>query len=148
MGSVVRVWRGLRCIAMGFPHALATLEFKMKIQTLIAALILAAGGTAFAQTTPSPAPTVKDPTATPGLDKRQAEQQKRIDQGVASGQLNDKEAARLRARETKLEADKQAAKADGKVTAPERKKLHREAHRDSKAIHRQKHDRQNTAPAR
>lgn len=120
----------------------------MKIQTLIAALILAAGGTAFAQTNPSPAPTVKDPAATPGLDKRQAEQQKRIDQGVASGQLNDREAARLRAREAKLEADKQAAKADGKVTAPERKKLHREADRDSKAIHRQKHDRQNTAPAR
>lgn len=120
----------------------------MKIQTLITALVLAASSAAFAQTTPAPAPAAKDPTATPGLDKRQAEQQKRIDQGVASGQLNDKEAARLRAREAKLEADKQAAKADGKVTKEERKKLHREADRDSKAIHREKHDRQHASPAK
>lgn len=118
----------------------------MKIQTLITALVLAASGAAFAQTTPAPA--AKDPTATPGLDKRQAEQQKRIDQGVASGQLNEKEAARLKARESKLEADKQAAKADGKVTKEERKKLHREADRDSRAIHREKHDRQHATPAK
>ena len=34
-------------------------------------------------------------TATPKVDERQANQQKRIDQGVASGQLTGKEAARL-----------------------------------------------------
>lgn len=119
----------------------------MKIQALITALMLAASGAAFAQATPA-APAVKDPAATPGLDKRQAEQQKRIDQGVASGQLNKREATRLQAREAKLEADKQAAKADGKVTKEERKKLHREANRDSKAIYKQKHDRQHAAPAK
>ncbi|MES2878082.1 MAG: hypothetical protein V4713_06630 [Pseudomonadota bacterium] len=115
----------------------------MKIQTLMTVLVLAASGAAFAQT---PAP--KDPAATPGLDQRQVNQQKRIEQGVASGRLNARETRRLENREAKLEADKQAAKADGKVTAQERKQLQAEASRDSKAIYRQKHDRQHAAPAR
>ena len=111
----------------------------MKIQTLISALVLAASGAAFAQIAPA---------ATPGLDKRQAEQQQRIDQGVASGQLTPKEAARLQRREARLKAHEKAAKADGVVTPQERKMLHREANRDSKAIYQQKHDRQTAAPAR
>ena len=116
----------------------------MKLQTLITTLVLAASGAAFAQTTPSTTvvPVVKDPVATPRLDQRQANQEKRIEQGVASGQLNKKETVRLEKREGKLEADKLVAKADGKVTAQERKQLHREANRDSRAIHRQKHDKQ------
>jgi hypothetical protein len=81
-------------------------------------------------------------TATPGIDQRQANQEKRIDQGVKSGELNKREAARLEKREGKLQADKQKAQADGKVTKNERKKLNREANRDSKAIYRQKHDAQ------
>jgi hypothetical protein len=101
----------------------------MKIQTLITALALTAGGVVFAQT-PTP--------ATPNLDKREARQQKRIDQGVASGQLTN----RLDKREAKLAADEAAAKSDGKVTRAERHKLQREADRDSLAIHRQKHDKQ------
>jgi hypothetical protein len=103
----------------------------MKLQTLIAALALTAGGVVFAQT-PTP--------STPNLDKREARQQKRIDQGVSSGQLNAKETNRLDKREAKLAADEAAAKADGKVTYAERKKLQREADRDSAAIYRQKHN--------
>ena len=105
----------------------------MKIQTLITALALTAGGVVFAQT-PTP--------ATPNLDKREARQQKRIDQGVASGQLTARETNRLDKREAKLAADEAAAKSDGKVTRAERHKLQREADRDSLAIHRQKHDKQ------
>jgi hypothetical protein len=81
-------------------------------------------------------------TATPGIDKRQANQEKRIDQGVKSGELNKREAARLEKREGKLQADKEKAAADGKVTKKERRQLNREANRDSKAIYRQKHDAQ------
>jgi hypothetical protein len=84
----------------------------------------------------------RDPTATPGIDQRQANQERRIQQGVKSGQLTDREAARLQKREGKIEADKQAAKADGKVTPQERKKLQREENRASRAIHREKHDAQ------
>jgi hypothetical protein len=107
----------------------------MKIHALIADVALTAGGLAFAQT-PAPAP------ATPKLDKRAANQEQRVDKGVASGQLNAKEASRLEARESRLAANEAAAKADGHVTRAERVKLQREANRNSAAIHRQKHDKQ------
>ena len=110
----------------------------MKIQTLIAAIALTAGASAFAQAPAAP----KDPLATPKIDQRQANQEKRIDQGIASGALTTKEATNLNKRETKIESDKLAAKADGKVTRAERRKLDREQNRASRAIARQKHDRQ------
>lgn len=111
----------------------------LNIRAVVAAAALAFAGTAFAQ---APTPPAKDPAATPGIDKRQANQEKRIDQGVKSGQLTDKEAAKLEKRETKLQADKTKAQADGVVTKGERKHLQHEANRDSKAIARQKHDAQ------
>ena len=113
----------------------------MKIQTLIAAIVLTTGGAVFAQAPAS----VKDPLATPKIDQRQARQEKRIDQGITSGALTTKEAARLDKREIKIESAKLAAKADGKVSPAERRKLQREQNHASRAIHRQKHDRQ-TAP--
>ena len=112
----------------------------MKIQTLVAALILGMGTSAFAQTPAAPEPT------TPKVDQRQINQQKRIDQGVASGALTSKEAANLDKRQDKIAADEAAAKADGKVTRAERRKLQREENRSSAAIKRQKHDRQKVAP--
>lgn len=112
----------------------------MNLKTLFAVLTLSVGGLAMAQT---PAPTTpKDPAATPKLDQREAKQQKRIDQGVASGQLNAKETNRLDKREAKLAADEAAAKVDGKVTRAERRKLQREANRNSKAIYKLKHNKQ------
>jgi len=118
----------------------------MKIHTLIAALALTVGGAAFAQA-PAAAVAPKGPTATPKIDQRQVEQEKRIQQGVASGALTPKEAARLEKREAKIQADKVAAKADGKVTKAERRKLTREQNHASAAIKHQKHDRQTTKPA-
>ena len=118
----------------------------MKISSLISVLALTVGAAAFAQTPAAPvAP--KDPLATPKIDQRQANQEKRIDHGIASGALTAKETAKLDKRETKIESDKLAAKADGKVTPAERRKLKREENRTSRAIHRQKHDAQ-TAPAK
>lgn len=66
---------------------------------------------------------------------------------MASGQLTPKEAARLEKREAKLAANEQAAKADGVVTRKERRRLQRQANRDSAAIYRQKHDAQKTPAA-
>jgi hypothetical protein len=97
---------------------------------VVLAVTLAFAGNAFAQ------------TATPNLDKRQANQEKRIEQGVKSGELTPKEAARLEKRQAKLQANKEKAQADGVVTKKERAKLQHEANRDSKAIYRQKHDAQ------
>ena len=79
---------------------------------------------------------------TPNLDKREKRQEKRIEQGVKSGELNKREAARLEAREKKLRADEAKAKADGKVTAKERAKLQHEANKTSRHIYKQKHDKQ------
>ena len=80
--------------------------------------------------------------STPNLDKREDRQQARIAQGIESGQLTAKEAQHLEAREAKLASDEAMAKADGKVTRKERRKLQREADRNSEAIHHQKHDKQ------
>jgi hypothetical protein len=109
-----------------------------KVKSAVIAIALAFAGTAFAQTTTPPAGS----SLTPGIDKRQANQERRIEQGVKSGELTKKEAARLEKREAKLQADKEKATADGKVTKKERQQLNREADRDSKAIYRQKHDAQ------
>ncbi|OYU44746.1 MAG: hypothetical protein CFE44_11265 [Burkholderiales bacterium PBB4] len=105
----------------------------MNVRSIAAAFAISAVSAAFAQ---PPVP------STPNLDKREAIQQKRIDQGVASGQLTAKETNRLDKREAKLAADEATAKADGTLTPAERRKLQREAKRDSAAIYRQKHDKQ------
>jgi hypothetical protein len=84
----------------------------------------------------------KAQTATPEITKRQVNQQERIGQGVSSGQLTPAETAHLEGREEKIQQDKKAAKADGTVTPAERAKLNKEENRTSRAIYRQKHDRQ------
>jgi hypothetical protein len=93
---------------------------------------------AFAQAASSPA-------ATPGIDKRQANQEKRIDQGVASGQLNKRETRRLERQQAAINKAEDKAKADGTVTKAERRRLHKAQDQTSRNIHRQKHDAQ-TAP--
>ncbi len=85
---------------------------------------------------------------TPRIDKRQVKQQQRIDQGVQSGQLTPTEQQHLENREARIASDEAAAKADGRVTKKERAHLTREENHASKAIYRQKHDRQRvTTPA-
>jgi TolA-binding protein len=107
----------------------------MFAKTIIgAALIAFTASAALAQT--------KDPAATPGVDKRQEAQQKRIDQGVQSGQLNQKEAARLERRQERIEKMEDKAKADGVVTKQERKQLHHAQNQESRRIHHERHDRQ------
>ena len=116
----------------------------MKIRTLIAAVALTLGAAAFAQAPAAPA----GPLATPRIDQRQVNQQNRIDQGVNSGQLTAREAVRVEKREGKIAVHEAKAKADGVVTPSERRRLRREENRASKAIYRQKHDRQTTSPAK
>jgi hypothetical protein len=107
-----------------------------KFKTSIATLVIAAlPALAFAQSTPSN-------TATPGIDKRQAEQQKRIDQGVKSGELTKREAAKLEKGQAKVQRMEDKAKADGVVTAKERKQIQHEQDKQSKRIAHEKHDKQ------
>ena len=102
----------------------------MQRNLLIAAIL----ATAFA------APAFAQNTATPKIDQRQENQQNRIANGIKSGELTAKETQNLEKREVKIEGDKQAAKADGKVTGAERRKLTREENRASRAIYRKKHN--------
>ena len=81
-------------------------------------------------------------TKTPVVKERQENQQKRIAQGVKSGELTAKETKHLEAREVKIQNDKKEAKEDGVVTHKEKAQLHREQNRASRAIYRQKHDAQ------
>jgi hypothetical protein len=84
--------------------------------------------------------------ATPGVTKRQVQQQHRIKEGVRSGELTKKEAARLELQQARIQHDKKAAKADGVVTGEERKKLAREQNRSSKTIFRKKHNARDRKP--
>ena len=83
-----------------------------------------------------------DPAATPGIDRRQDMQQKRIEQGVRSGELNKREAARLERHQQHIGRMEDRAKADGVVTRQERARLHHAQDKESRRIHRQKHDEQ------
>jgi hypothetical protein len=110
------------------------------LNTLAASALSLASAAVFAQAASSSA-------ATPGIDKRQARQEQRIDQGVASGQLNKRETHRLEREQAAINRAENKAKADGTVTAQERKRLHRMQDAASKDIHHQKHDAQKAAPA-
>jgi hypothetical protein len=79
---------------------------------------------------------------TPGIDQRQANQERRIDQGVASGQLTEREANRLNRQQGRINKMEDKAKSDGVVTAKERARLNAAQNRASRNIAREKHDRQ------
>lgn len=102
---------------------------------LVLLLLLATGVPAKAQS-----------AATPGVTKRQVQQQQRIKEGVRSGELTKKEAARLELQQAKIQHDKKVAKADGVVTGEERKKLAREQNRSAKTIFRKKHNARDRKP--
>ena len=79
---------------------------------------------------------------TPGINRREANQKHRIQQGVHSGELTRRETARLAAEQARIRALERRARADGEVTARERARLQRGLNRSSRHIYRQKHDRQ------
>ena len=81
-------------------------------------------------------------TATPKFDQRQANQERRIDQGVQSGALTPKETGRLEKGQDHLQTMEDKAKSDGQVTKQERAQLQHAENRQSERIYRQKHDRQ------
>jgi uncharacterized membrane protein YebE (DUF533 family) len=102
----------------------------MKRNLIIATVLTAATLPVFAQTN------------TPVVDQRQANQEARIQQGVASGALTGREAARLERGQQRVENMEAAAKADGVVTKRERAQLQHAQNVQSRHIAAQKHDRQ------
>jgi tellurite resistance protein len=106
----------------------------MNRQILIAALLALAGTAAIAQTN------------TPRVDQRQANQEQRIDNGIASGELTKRETKRLEKEQNVINRAENQAKADGTVSAAERRRLHKMQKHASHDIYRQKHDAQAPKP--
>lgn len=101
------------------------------IRTLAAVVVAALALPALAQT-----------QSTPRIDARQANQDRRIEQGEKSGALNAKEAARLEKGQARVQKMENRAAADGKVTARERARIEHAQDKQSRRIYREKHDKQ------
>lgn len=106
----------------------------IKTLMLTAALSLATTA-ALAQHAPSA-------TATPGIDQVRLQQQARIAQGAARGQLTRPEVQRLQHQQAVIHHAERHAMADGVVTRAERQRLHAMQARASRAIHHERHDHQ------
>ena len=72
----------------------------------------------------------------------QKHHQKRIIQGLQSGELTGKAAARLESEQARIARKQRIFKSDGELTKRERVSLHRDLTHLSRHIHKQKHDRQ------
>ena len=110
--------------------------------TALAALTCATSPS-FAQGSAAPATT---PAAAPGFVQRDINQEQRIEQGLKSGQLNTREAARLEGEQAHVDKLEAKALADGKVSASERARINAAQNRTSADIAREKHDAQKGNP--
>lgn len=63
---------------------------------------------------------------TPGIDNREFQISQRIDEGVRTGRITQREAAKLHQRERRIERHESQFKSDGVVTAQERRQLRNE----------------------
>ena len=98
---------------------------------IVAALGIGLAGSVFAQA---------------GTVQRDVNQQRRIEQGLQSGDLTTREAARLEREEARVERDQSRAMQDGKLTPAEKARLAREQNRVSRDIYRERHDAQKGDP--
>jgi len=80
-------------------------------------------------------------THTPVINRREHRQERRINQGVRSGELTRNEAHNLRHDERHIRNEKRLAMATGRMDGAERRHLRREENRTSRAIYRDKHNR-------
>ncbi len=76
------------------------------------------------------------------IGQRKENQQDRIGNGIASGQLTAGEAARLETKESRLNGEIRDMREDngGKLTPAEKRKVNRQQNRLSKDIYQEKHD--------
>ena len=79
-------------------------------------------------------------TRTPVINHREHNQNRRINQGVRSGELTRNETRQLRNDERRIRDQKRADKASGHVTYAERRQLRHEENYTSRAIYRDKHN--------
>lgn len=107
------------------------------------AFLLAAALPAFAQ---SPTPPSASPANPPGFTQRDINQEQRIEQGLQSGQLSTREAARLQKEQAHIDQMESNALRDGKLTSQERARINAAQDKASAGIYSQKHDAQQGNP--
>jgi hypothetical protein len=74
------------------------------------------------------------------VDKRQENQEQRIEKGVENGSLTDKEAARLKRQQGRVNKAEERAMADGKMDKKEAKHIKKMQNRASSNIYVKKHN--------
>src|ERR1039458_2396751 len=120
-------------------------------------LVLAVGGlmivgsaSAQTSTTSGAGPGVVDPghPRVNEVNKREANQQKRIGNGVANGKLTAQQTTNLEKRETSVQnrEKKDMAEHNGHLTKAEQKGINRQQNRISKSIYKDKHSKQQPSP--
>ena len=77
---------------------------------------------------------------TPVVKKRQVNQQKRIVQGVRTGELTKAEVIALEKQQRNINRTKKLAKSDGVVTKKEKAIIHHKQNRASANVYRKKHN--------
>ncbi len=75
-----------------------------------------------------------------GIRSREHRLQARIAQGIHSGELTAREAARLERQEARIRHEERLFRADGRLSPAERAHLDRDLNRASRSICREKHD--------
>ena len=81
-----------------------------------------------------------------GINARQHREQHRINRGIRSGELTRFEATRLEAGLLRINRYERHARSDGYLSPRERARLQHQLNRESRAIYRQTHDRQDRNP--
>ena len=107
---------------------------RITMMSLTAAMLILLAGAALAETNAATS------TSTPRIDRREARQHARIQQGVKSGELTRPEARNLRHGQRHIRRMERRAKADGTVTQAERARITRAQNHESRKIYRKKHN--------
>jgi uncharacterized protein HemX len=105
----------------------------MKLSILLTALLIAA--------VPSLAGAA-EADSTKRIDKRQDNQESRIEKGRESGNITKKEERKLETNQKKIDTAEKKAMADGKVTKKERTQVEKMQDKQNKAIANQRKDEQ------
>src|SRR5262245_44741954 len=74
--------------------------------------------------------------------KRNVNQERRIEQGVKSGQLTNREVGKLESGQARVDRSEARAGANGHVGAKEQQRVQKAENQQSKGIYKQKHDKQ------
>ncbi len=110
----------------------------------VGGLMLVGSAAAQTSTTSGAGPGVVDPghPRVNEVNQREANQQKRIGNGVESGKLNAQQTANLEKREASVQnrEQKDMAKNNGHLTKAEQRGINRQQNRISKSIYKDKHE--------